>query len=254
MNWKPNTLGIHDLGLMGGEWCADSHPKWKDLKLQNRFIVERAGGTSATDLMVTLPPHGSDELDADGPDNRRPYAVFRCVVDLEPPPSVSTALSPPNSSLQTDPYANPPPLSAAPPTQEDYSVLAVVTIYGVAREEAAGYLGQTRLKSDPAYFAKRLADSASAGFAHVVSNLAVSSRFGEDSKVKSQYSVEFSIMGKSSEPILNLDLSSLHAPSGSRLKALDRPVKRGETIYLGSFDEETADPTRPVRIAFLTFR
>ncbi len=81
MNGKPNSLGIHDLGSMGMEWCSDGHPKWNDLKLLRRFIVERAGVNNATDLKITLLPNESNETDGDGPDARRPYTVFRCVLE-----------------------------------------------------------------------------------------------------------------------------------------------------------------------------
>ena len=187
-----------------------------------------------------------------------------CFVLLKPNPppqpanaTPSATQEPPQTTKQTaptDPYANPLPLPIAPVMREDFSVMVHVTIFGVTRDVAAGFLSQSRLKSDPGYIAQRLTNAAIVGGASVVANLAVTSRFGEHSTVKSHYAVESWVAVKERELTLNLDLSSLHAPAGSRLKTLDRPVKRGETIYLGSFDEDTTDPARPVRIAFLTLR
>lgn len=173
---------------------------------------------------------------------------------LSPEPPKTTQQTAAAATAPTDPLTSPTMRPIAPVTREDFSVMVYVTIFGVTRDDAAGFLSQSRLKSDPGYIADNLTGSAVLGRASVVANLAVSSRFGQRCKVNSHYSLEAQITAKERELTLNLDLSSLHPPVGSRLQTLDRPVKRGETIYLGSFDEDAADPALPVRIAFLTLR
>ena len=141
--------------------------------------------------------------------------------------------------------------NTAPP--DDFTVFSNTIIFGLTREDAGALLSGGRLKSDPLAVISGLNSSVTSGKAVLVSNLGLSFRPGQTAVVNGAYSLEIMAVINTDGAIdTQLALSSGAGKPATNLR-LDEPAwKRGETKFLGSFEDEQADPAKPVRFAFIS--
>ncbi|MES2598711.1 MAG: bifunctional serine/threonine-protein kinase/formylglycine-generating enzyme family protein [Verrucomicrobiota bacterium] len=150
----------------------------------------------------------------------------------------------------------PPPAVALPiPEESKMTIVQQTTIFGVSREDFSSLLDDPDMKSNPKSVREKVLQKVTANRAAIVANLAVSINSGGGSRLEGDYGYEPNV-------IINPD-GSLKAMAGigairppnmtSKLVATAIQAKRGETHFLGSFEEDDADPKMPVRLVFVTF-
>lgn len=166
---------------------------------------------------------------------------------IRPPPAIPAAPAPPVPVT--------PPMSApVVPKEDDLSFLQYVSIIGVDRKDAAAFLAQPKLKSAAQAVLSDLHGMALSGRTAVVANLSSASRSGNRSVVTGAYGFESEVIVQP-DGILHAQFA-VHiggsAPS-SKLVVTDVSARRGQTLFLGSFEDSTV-PAQPVRLVFVTFR
>jgi serine/threonine protein kinase len=158
---------------------------------------------------------------------------------------VSTTAPAPSSSSSRD---------LVTPEESKSSTLQQTTIFGLSRTDASSVLADARLKSNPKSVLETVQGMVASKRATLVTNMSVSAKFGTRSRVEGSYGCE-------SEISVNADgglkamfaIASIRSPASPKLTILDVAAKRGQTLFLGSFDEDDADPKMPVRLVFVTF-
>lgn len=170
---------------------------------------------------------------------------------LEMPAPVASTPAPPPAAP-----AAPPPVSELPiPEESKFSIVHQTTIFGLSRADVSSLLDDPAMKSNPKSVLTKVQGMVASNRASLIANLAVSARSGTRTRMEGDYGCE-------SDIILNPD-GSLKAsfaiatirPSASvsKLVVMDVAAKRGETRFLGAFEEDEAGSKLPVRLVFVTF-
>jgi len=173
------------------------------------------------------------------------YLKTRGLVMSQAPATAQVPTTAPSSS---------PSRNLAIPEESKSSTLQQTTVFGLSRTDASGILASSRLKSNPKSVLETVQGMVAGKRATLVANLSVSAKSGTRSRVEGSYGCE-------SEITMNADgglkamfaITSIRSPGSAKLSVLDVAAKRGETHFLGSFDEDDADTKMPVRLVFVTF-
>lgn len=104
MSFKPNALGLHDMGGNSAEWCED----WLDDTHQRRVIRGPSFLLSARDALLTS--HRSSQMPTEHPYN----AGFRCVLERKRPAIAPVFVPPPPAAPPVYRHATPLPLALFP--------------------------------------------------------------------------------------------------------------------------------------------
>jgi serine/threonine protein kinase len=171
------------------------------------------------------------------------------MTETEMPKPVAATPAPP-ASVPATPSAR----VLVVPEESKTSTLQHTMIFGLPRTDAATIISNPLLKSNPKAVLETVQGMATEKRATLVSNLSVSSKFGNRSRVEAAYGCESEVTMKADGSLNAMfAITSLRSPASPRLVVSDIAAKRGDVCFLGSFDESEPDPKMPVRLVFVTF-
>ncbi len=203
-------------------------------------VLRKEDGTEYTVKAATLSAFDIDWLKTKG----------LVITETEMPKPIAATPAAPPASVPSKPPA---PVLVIP-EESKTSTLQHTMIFGLPRTDAANILSNPLLKSNPKAVLETVQGMVTEKRAALVANLSVSSKFGNRSRVEAAYGCESEVSVKA-DGTLNamFAITSIRSPASPKLVG-DVATKRGDTVFLGSFDESEADPRMPIRLVFVTFQ